>query len=153
LGQLILESVGRGGRYRMYFPVEMVLMVKALVTFEGVGHLLNPGFDVAEVSRPHVQSIFLGQFNPMRLVRDSLRGAPEIVDAIVKAPLLVTEGLQVLERSMRKPPESPLSGVRGTLLAGFCLVAGAILASSGAAWPFWGCFFAIALLLAWRRGS
>lgn len=152
LGRLILESVGRGGHYRMYFPVEMVLMVKALVTFEGVGHVLRPGFDVGEVSRPHIQRIFLSQFSPMRLVREGLRGAPELMDALVKAPLLVTEGIQVLERSIRRPPESPLTGVRATLLAGFCVVAGAILASSGVQWPFWSAFFALALILAWRRG-
>ncbi len=152
VGRLILESVARGGHYRMYFPVEMVLMVKALVTFEGVGHILRPGFDVAEVSRPHIQRIFLSQFSPLRLVREGIRGAPEIMDALVKAPLLVTEGIQVLEKSIRRPPESPLTGVRATLLAGFCVVAGAILASSGVAWPFWSAFFAIAILLAWRRG-
>jgi ubiquinone biosynthesis protein len=152
LGRLILESLARGGHYRMYFPVEMVLMVKALVTFEGVGHLLRPGFDVAEVSRPHIQRIFLSQFSPLRLVREGLRGVPELMDALVKAPLLVTEGIQVLEKSIRRPPESPLTGVRATLLAGFCVVAGALLASSGAPWPFWSAFFALAVLLAWRRG-
>lgn len=152
LGRLVLESVARGGDYRMYFPVEMVLMVKALVTFEGVGHILRPGFDVSEVSRPHIQRIFLGQFSPLRLVREGLRGAPELMDALVKAPLLVTEGIQVLEKSVRRPPESPLTGVRATLLAGFCVVAGAILASGGAPWPSWSLFFLFAALLAWRRG-
>ena len=153
LGQLILESVGRGAHYRMYFPVEMVLMVKALVTYEGVGHLLMPGFDVAAVSQPHVTKIFLGQFNPLRLVKEGLRGAPEIVDALIKAPLLITEGLRVLERTTRKPPENPLAGVRGTLFAGFCLIAGAILAASGKPVWMWAPLFALALLLAIRKGS
>ncbi len=153
LAQLILESVGRGAHYRMYFPVEMVLMVKALVTFEGVGHALVPGFDVAAVSQPHITRIFLNQFNPLRLVREGLRGAPEIVDALVKAPLLITEGLRVLERTTRKPPENPFAGVRGTLFAGFCLIAGAILASSGRPVWIWAPLFLIALVLAVRRGS
>ena len=153
LAQLILESVGRGVHYRMYFPVEMVLMVKALITYEGVGHMLMPGFDVAAVSQPHVTKIFLGQFNPLRLVKEGLRGAPEVVDALIKAPLLITEGLRVLERTTRKPPENPLAGVRGTLFAGFCLMAGAILAASGK--PLWisAPFFLLALLLAVRKGS
>jgi ubiquinone biosynthesis protein len=153
LAQLILESVGRGAHYRMYFPVEMVLMVKALVTYEGVGHMLMPGFDVAAVSQPHITRIFLGQFNPLRLVREGLRGAPEIVDALVKAPLLITEGLRVLERTTRKPPENPLAGVRGTLFAGFCLIAGAILAAFGKPVYVWAPLFVIALVLAVRRGS
>jgi ubiquinone biosynthesis protein len=52
----------------MYFPVEMVLMVKALVTFEGVGHVLLPGTDVADLSRRHVRRVFLQQFSPVRLI-------------------------------------------------------------------------------------
>jgi ubiquinone biosynthesis protein len=153
LAQLIMESVGRGAHYRMYFPVEMVLMVKALVTYEGVGHMLMPGFDVAAVSQPHVTRIFLGQFNPLRLVKEGFRGAPEVVDALVKAPLLITEGLRVLERTTRKPPENPLAGVRGTLFAGFCLIAGAILAAVGKPVWAWAPLFALAFVLAVRKGS
>jgi ubiquinone biosynthesis protein len=153
LAQLILESVARGGKYRMYFPVEMVLMVKALVTFEGVGHVLNPGFDVAAVSHPHIQRIFLGQFSPLRLAKDSLRGVPELIDAIVKAPMLVTEGLQVLDRATRRQPESPWVGIRATLLSGSCLIAGAVLVAAGARPALAVALFAIAFLLAWRRGG
>jgi ubiquinone biosynthesis protein len=151
LAQLILNSVTMGARYRMYFPVEMVLMVKALVTFEGVGQMLSPGFDVAEVSQRHINSIFLHQFSPLRLVREGLRGAPEMVDALVKAPLLVTEGLRLLEQTTHRPQENPFVGLRGTLLAGFCLVAGAILAAFKGPWPVWGTLFAVALLLTLRR--
>ena len=127
LGQLIMESVSLGGRYHMYFPMEMVLMVKALVTFEGVGQVLKPGFDVAALSKTHISKLFMGQFNPVSLFKESLRGAPEVVDALVNAPLLVTRGLRFLEKSIQKEPENPLSGIRGALFAGFCLMGGAML--------------------------
>ena len=153
LAQLVLESVARGAEYRMYFPVELVLMVKALVTFEGVGHVLLPDFDVADVSRRHIRSVFLDQFSPFRFVQEGARGAPDLLDAVVKLPSLVTEGVRVLERSTRPPPENPLKGVRATLLAGFCLVAGAILMAFGAAWPLWATLYASAVLLAFRRGE
>jgi ubiquinone biosynthesis protein len=153
LAQLVLESVTRGARYGMYFPVELVLMVKALITFEGVGHVLLPGFDVAHVSRRHIRRVFLEQFSPFKVMRDELRGAPDLVDALVKLPTLVTEGVRVLERNTRAPPEHPLSGIRGTLLAGFCLVAGSILLAFGAIWPVWGALFGTAVILAFRRGG
>ena len=77
----------------MYFPVEMVLMVKAIVTFEGVGQLLKPGFDVAGgLASAHQPHLRCSQFSPLRLAKEGLRGAPELVDALVKAPMLVTEG-------------------------------------------------------------
>jgi ubiquinone biosynthesis protein len=153
LAQLVLQSVTRGARFRMYFPVELVLMVKALVTYEGAGHLLMPGFDVAEVSRRHIRAVFVQQFSPVRLVQEALRGAPDMVDAMVKLPLLVTEGLRVLEKTTHRPRQNPLAGVRGTILAGFCLVAGSILIAYGGPWPAWAALFAAAAVLAFRRGG
>jgi ubiquinone biosynthesis protein len=153
LAQLVLDSVRQGAGFGMYFPVELVLMVKALVTFEAVGHLLLPGFDVAEVSRRHVRRIFIAQFGPARLVQESVRNAPDLVDALAKMPLLLTEGLRVLEKSAHRHPENPLAGMRGTLLAGFALVAGAITLSFQLPWFVWGAFFAVAALLALRRGA
>jgi len=153
LGQLILESVTRGAHFGMYFPVEMVLMVKALVTFEGVGHLLVPNLDVAELSRRHIRRVFLAQFSPVRLIEESIRGAPDVVDAMVKMPLLMTEGLRVLEKAARRHPENPLAGLRGTLLAGSCLVTGALIMGLGGPWPLAVAFFAIALVLALRKGA
>jgi ubiquinone biosynthesis protein len=152
LGQLILDSLGRGAQYGMYFPVELVLMVKALVTFEGVGHVLLPGFDVAEVSKRHIRTLFIHQFSPLRLLAEGMRGAPDLVDAMAKMPLLVTDGLRVLEKVARQPTENPLTGLRGTLIAGSCLVAGAISMGFGAPWPVWGALFVIAFFLAIRRG-
>lgn len=153
LGQLIMESTARGGKFYMYFPVEMVLMVKAIVTFEGVGQLLLPGFDVAKVSQKHINWIFIHQFSPLRMARESLRGAPELVDALVKMPMLVTQGLRALDKATRQHPENPFAGVRGTLLGGFCIVAGAILAAFHGPWPLYVGLFLLGLFLALRKGS
>jgi ubiquinone biosynthesis protein len=153
LARLIMESLGRAGHFGVYFPVEMVLMVKALVTFEGVGQILKPGFDVAQVSQSHISRIFIAQFNPLRIVRETIRNAPEVVEALMKAPLLVTEGLRFLEKSARRPPENPLAGVRGAMLAGFCVVAAAIAVVFRGPWPLWGALFIVATFLALRRTS
>ena len=154
LAQLVLESLSRGARYHMYFPVELVLMVKALITFEGVGHVLLPDIDVAKVSRTHIRRVFLDQFSPIRIVKEELRGAPDLVDAIVKMPLLVTEGLRVLERSARTPSgPSPLAGLRHSVLAGFALLGAVILFALGRPWPYWSVLLVIAVILGTRRGG
>jgi len=153
LARLVLESVTRGAQFRMYFPVEMVLMVKALITFEGVGNVLLPGIDVAELSRRHIRRVFLQQFSPVRVLQEGLRGAPEVIDAMVKMPLLMSEGLRVLEKTARRSPENPLAGVRGSLLAGSFVIAGAITLAMGGAWPLWVAFFLLGLILGVRRGA
>ncbi len=152
LAQLIMMSVSMGGKYRMYFPMEMVLMVKALVTFEGVGQILIPNFDVAELSRKQITRLFMGQFNPFSLLKESLRGAPEVVDAMVKAPLLITQGLRFLEEATRQPSDNPLTGLRGSLFAGFNVMAGAMLLTFKAEhWQLSLPFFIIAAVLVLRK--
>jgi ubiquinone biosynthesis protein len=151
LAQLILRSVNLGAQHRMFFPVEMVLMVKALVTFEGVGQILKPGLDVAAVSQSHARKIFLDQFNPMTLAREGMRAVPELLEAVSKAPMLITEGLRLLEQTTRRRPENPFAGLRGTIFGGFCLLAGAVLAGSHGPWPVWVGLFVVGVAVALHR--
>jgi ubiquinone biosynthesis protein len=153
LGKLIMQSVAKGARHRMYFPVEMVLMVKAIVTFEAVGQMLLPEFDVAKVSRRHVTRITLERFGPIRLAQESLTALPELVDALAKTPRLITEGLQLVEDATKRPAENPFAGMRATLFGGACLIAGAIVAGFGGPWPIWAVLFAAGILLPLRRGK
>jgi ubiquinone biosynthesis protein len=152
IARLILQSVAQGAKYDMYFPVETVLMVKALVTFEGVGNVLKPGFDVKSVSQRHVQEIFLLQFSPLRLAKESFRNTPELMDALTKAPLLITEGLRLIESASQRPAENPLGGLHTTLLAGACVIGATILVSFGKPWFFWAPLIAASVVLAlWRK--
>jgi ubiquinone biosynthesis protein len=150
LAQLIMRSVNLGAQHRLYFPVEMVLMVKALVTFEGVGQILKPGLDVAAVSRAHANAIFRAQFSPQNLMQQMLRAAPDILEAVAKGPSLITEGLRLLEQATQRP-ENPLAGLRGTLFGGFCMVAGAILAGAKGPWPAWSILFVVGIIAALHR--
>jgi ubiquinone biosynthesis protein len=152
LAQLIMRSVNLGAQHRLYFPVEMVLMVKALVTFEGVGQILKPGLDVAAVSQSHANTIFRNQFSPQNLFQSLMRGAPEVLEALAKSPSLITEGLRMLEQATRRT-ENPLAGLRGTLFGGFCMVAGAILAGAHGPWPVWLILFLVGIIAALHRSN
>ena len=138
--------------FRIYFPVEMVLMVKAIVTYEEMGQILQPGFDVAAVSQAHINRIFLHQFSPLQLAQKSLRGAPELIDALVKAPMLVSEEMRLLEQQTQRPPKNPFASIRGSIFSGFCFLARAVLLASNG--PIWAAvlLFAVGLLMAIRQG-
>ncbi len=151
LAQLILRSVNLGAQHRLYFPVEMVLMVKALVTFEGVGQILKPGLDVAALSQTHAGAIFRDQFSPQSLFKQVLRAGPDVLEALAKAPSLIPSGLRLLDQAARRSSENPLQGLRGTLFGGFCMVAGAILAGARGPWPVWGILFAVGIAAALHR--
>jgi ubiquinone biosynthesis protein len=148
IAQLILESVGLGGKYRVFFPVEMTLMVKALVTFEGVGRTLDPHLDIAAVSQKHVTRIFQHQFNPKLLVKEILRGAPELVDMAVRLPQLLSAGFKFAEENLNnRAPQNPLAGIRSSIIAAACIVGGVIGVIQGAAEWLWLTLFSLALLL------
>ena len=153
LAQVILRSLSLGGRYRIFFPVEMTLMVKALVTFEGVGRTLDPELDVVAVSRRHVQRIFRERFNPWTLGSEMISNAPELVDVALKLPQLLTSGVAHLEESLTdRPPSDPFAGLRGSVIAGSCIVGGVIAAVQGG--PLWlsiPLFVIGAALAVWAR--
>ncbi|HYH81263.1 MAG TPA: AarF/UbiB family protein [Longimicrobium sp.] len=147
IAQLILESVGLGGRYRVFFPVEMTLMVKALVTFEGVGRVLDPQLDVAGVSQKHVSKIFQQQFDPRQLARQLLRGSPEMVDLAIRLPQLLSAGFKFADEHLNSPPQNPLSGIKGSILAAACIIGGVLAAIQQASPLLWGGMFVLAIVL------
>jgi ubiquinone biosynthesis protein len=151
LGRLIMESIGRAARHRIYFPMEMVLMVKAILTFEAVGYMLLPDFDVAATSRKHVARILVERFAPIHLAQESLTALPELADALAKMPRLITEGLQLVQQAAERPAANPFAGIGATIYGGFCLLAGAIVAGFGGPWPLWAALLAVGLLLPLRR--
>jgi ubiquinone biosynthesis protein len=135
LGQLILQSVALAGQYYIFYPGEIVLMVKALVTLEGVGHLMSPGLDIAAVARKHVRSVLIRQIDLAKLFRDGILVAPELIDIMTRFPLVFGEGMGYIDRQMKSKREGPLAELRATIFASFCLIAAAlIVASDGPAW-------------------
>jgi len=150
LAQVILQSILLAGHYHIQYPGEIILMVKALVTIEGVGYIFDPEIDIPFAARKHVRLILLQEFNPLSMIRDSALILPEMVDVLRKSPLLLTEGMRALEANLKRPRSGPLNGARGTLLAGFCLVAGALLLAFHGPWFVWTALFILAVLLAIR---
>lgn len=150
IAQLVLRSIASAGRYRIYYPEAIILMVKALVTVEGVGNLLAPELTLTQASRKHLHKLLLYQFSPATLLRQALTLAPETLDILLRSPVVLSQELQWYTKQSRRPRTNMLSGVKEIILSGFCLVAGAILASFGGPWPVWGSLFVVALLLALR---
>ncbi len=148
LARVILKSVALAGQYRIVYPGEIILMVKALVTLEGVGHLVAPGIDVRTASQGAIQGIIFEQYNLGRIFKDSLLLIPELLDLLNRSPLALNESLQTLEGRLKQPQTDPLKGVQRATLAGFCLIAGAILVAFDGSWPLPAALFLIAFVLA-----
>jgi ubiquinone biosynthesis protein len=151
LAQVILQSIVLAGQYRIRYPGEIILMVKALVTLEGVGNVLVPGMDVVEASRGHMQKLLIEQFNPVTIVKTGLLIVPELVDLLNRSPLVLTEGMKQFELNLKRTPVDPNAGLQQSVLGGACILAAAILYAAGASWFVWAGLFALALVVLLRR--
>lgn len=138
IARLILESMRLGSRYRMYFRVDLVLMVKALVTFEGVGRMVDPNLDVVALSRLYIGRIFREQFQVKRLARELWRNGPELLDLAGRLPELLARSSRALDRPDPAPAASPLMGLRGAILGAACVLGGVLTLLQSDAWLLGG---------------
>lgn len=138
LALLIMQSITTGGKYHVFFPVEMTLMIKALVTFEGVGLLLDPNLDIPALSRKHISSIYAEHYSPKKLFKQLMRGVPELVDIMTRLPEFASASTRYLQQVFNAPaPENPLAGLRSALMAGACIIGGVIAFVYGAPMFLW----------------
>jgi ubiquinone biosynthesis protein len=136
-GRVILQAILLAGQYHINYPGEMLLMIKALVTIEGVAYALDPDFDILRASRGHVQRLLVQQFNPLATLRASLLVVPELFDVMSRSPLVLGEGLRYLESNLKKPPDTSASHLQTTILLGFVILAAAVLYAAAAPWPWY----------------
>ncbi len=150
MGKMIVESLGIGARHRVFFPVEMTLMVKALVTFEGVGLMLDPKLDIPKVSQKHINDIFNEQLSPTALGKELMRGAPEFIDMLVRLPKITADALRYAETNLNDATNerNPLEGLKSSVLAGACIVGGVIAVVLGGPIFLWLILFLTGILLA-----
>ena len=134
LAKLILESVALGSKYRMYYPLELVLMVKAIITYEGVGNVISPGFDIQKVTKKHIRRMVLGEVNPVELLKTQVQNAPEIMDIITRSPLVLSEAFKRFETELIEKKQPLAGGLRNTIFGGCCIIGGSILAAAGLEW-------------------
>ena len=138
LGHLILQSVGLAGRFHIQYPGEIILMVKSLITLEGVGNVLAPGIDVAEAARIHVQKILFEQISITKVFKEGILILPEVLDILTRSPLVISESLRFAESYLKTSRENPFTELKGTLFGSFCLLSGAVIfAFDGPLW-LWG---------------
>ncbi|WP_363799877.1 AarF/UbiB family protein [Lysobacter firmicutimachus] len=78
LSAMLLDTMQILRRHGLALPADLALLVKVCLTLEGLGRLLDPGFDMASQARPFLRRAIAAQFGPAALAR---RGARTITDA------------------------------------------------------------------------
>ncbi len=71
----------------LVLPSDIALLLKALITLEGFGRLLNPDFDLIEEARPLMQRLVRHRYSPRRLARSLGLRALDLVDRAYAPPV------------------------------------------------------------------
>jgi ubiquinone biosynthesis protein len=117
LGQLLLEISTLLRENRVQLPVDLAIMIKALVTAEGTARQLYPELDVVEEAKPYVKKLALERWQPLVLWQDLRRNLYNLFMLQKQLPMRfsqIVEKIDQGELSIRFQHEN-LSGVRSTL--------------------------------------
>lgn len=70
VGRMLLEFIDIISTYRLKIDPDLTLLVKVLVTIEGMGRQLDPDFDMIEHLRPFLVEAFRQKHAPGRMVKE-----------------------------------------------------------------------------------
>jgi len=94
ISAMIGDMTGVLRRHHLILPADLVLMLKAFITLEGMGRSLDPDFDMASEAAPVIKAVLKRHYSPSRIaerlqrsVADTLRvlgGLPEDLSRLLR---------------------------------------------------------------------
>jgi ubiquinone biosynthesis protein len=86
IGDLAHQALSALSRHRLQFPPDLMLLVKAFVTIEGVGRQLDPRFKLVDSARPIVQQILRDRLTPAAIVARAGELGREAAETLTSLP-------------------------------------------------------------------
>jgi ubiquinone biosynthesis protein len=86
IGPLLRDAVAVMRRHRLQFPVDLMLLVRALAAIEGVGRQLDPSYKMVERARPLLEQIAKDSFTPAAIARGVGEFGREVGEALQQVP-------------------------------------------------------------------
>ncbi len=146
LATLLRELVGFIRTHQLHIPPDLVLLIRSLVTIEGVGRALDPHFDIASELHPFIRDLTLRRFHPWRVLSQTVRTGEDVqriamllpdvlgqsLESIKRGELTVRFDLQHFERLVRQLTRAGNTLAVGILMAGL-IVGSAVILRAGSA--------------------
>jgi ubiquinone biosynthesis protein len=86
IGKLLNNLLELAFQHRLRIPPDIFLMLKAFGTIEGVGLMLDPGFDMIKQAAPFIKEVKRARVSPQRITGDILRLAIELFQFVENFP-------------------------------------------------------------------
>ena len=166
LSVLLQELVAVIRAHHLQIPADLVLLIRSLVTIEGVGRKLDPHFDIAGELVPFIRDLSLRRFRPDRILSQTVRTTEDLqriatllpdllshsLESIKRGELRVQFDLQGFERMVAKLARASNSLTVGIVIAGL-LVASSLVLRAGSVTVAYAGFasgLALSLWLVWN---
>lgn len=95
---VLRDLVNGSMRFGIELPADLVVMVKSLVTVEGIARQIYPELDLAEELRPYVAEVLGLRYSPERITNDLLNLANRFTNAATDFPSQAEEILEDLRQ-------------------------------------------------------
>jgi len=77
--------------FKIIVPANLILMMKALVSIQGIGMQLSPGFNLMQFFKPFARRLVLQEFKPQHLATEAYRAAADYRKLIEEFPSDLSE--------------------------------------------------------------
>jgi ubiquinone biosynthesis protein len=98
VGHLLTDFVGVLGEHGIRCPGSLLLLIRALVTLEGIGRRLDPSFNLAKHLQPYVEKVVQERYQPGRLADRMWRRSQRLMEAAISMPEQLSRTLDKLNR-------------------------------------------------------
>lgn len=166
LGVLLRELISVIRTHHLHIPPDLVLLIRSLVTIEGVARTLDPHFDIAAELQPHIRELALKRYHPWRVLTQSIRTAEDLqriatllpdllgqsLESIKRGELTVRFDLQGFERLVRQLIRASNTLAAGIVIAGLLVGSALVLrgGSSSLAYAGFTTAMIVSLWLLWN---
>jgi len=97
IGKIINQIISVGRKYNITLPRNLVLLVKALTTIEGIGVQLDPDFNIVEASKPFVKKIARKKMSLTCLFESFIENLCKTKDSMIILPQKINNLLSKLQ--------------------------------------------------------
>lgn len=102
MGKLLGDFVAILSNHAVRYPADLMLLIRAMITLEGVGRDLDPEFNLAEHLAPFVRQVIRDRYNPHRVAHRWLNESQRMLTAMHDVPLHIERVLDKLSRDELK---------------------------------------------------
>lgn len=98
IGQLLNDFVAILSNHMLRCPGDLMVLIRAIVTLEGVGRQLDPHFNLAEVLSPFIERLIHDRYSPKRVAERAVADIRTLLRAAHDLPLHLGRTLQKASR-------------------------------------------------------